>query len=208
MQPSSMSIPPSPQFTGAPVDQRMQKFKFTIHTLVLKAKNIIPSKWNLQPTEDQITHQLYSHRLHRLQCTTQAIHSLRTYSFTRPSQLRGQSQRLPGSYYIIGIHIRKIAREITLTGVMWPNYTCHLIESHIHSARARNRNTGKNEICHACQVNETIFYWVGEYPFFRWEIGEEVLTRYSLYLRTRRPIMSTIAKSWMAPTPCTLSTPS
>ena len=36
-----------------PADPRMQKLNFAIHTWVLRLANIIPSKWSLQPTEDQ-----------------------------------------------------------------------------------------------------------------------------------------------------------
>ena len=125
-----------------------------------------------------------------------------------PASYRGQSQRLPGSYCIVGIYSRNVARQITLTEALWPNYTSHLIESHTNSARAKNRYAGDNGICHACQVNEAIFRWVGNDEFSGWESREEALIRYNLYLRQRRPIMSSITESWMAPTPCAVPTPS
>lgn len=36
------------------VDPRMQKLKFAIHTWMLKLAGVVPSKWSLQPTRDQV----------------------------------------------------------------------------------------------------------------------------------------------------------
>lgn len=37
-----------------PVDQRVQKIQFAIHTWMLKLAGIVPSKWSQQPTQEQV----------------------------------------------------------------------------------------------------------------------------------------------------------